>query len=317
MKKSAIFLALVTIVSASMNTVHADDGVDLTASVVPVTQVPAIANNPSNPTSAELTGTLKGMDESQVQQAGIETAEQVRNMPNDIALATGKELPPEQKAKFDVLADQLAQDANQPGFKDRVAAALKGAEHGLERAGIDTVKGIGYAGDIVFSVSLVPFYFGADFVSSMITGHGVITVGDDNNLVGIAGYSGGIASFYYVYAGLKAVGYTMGGLVTMSSMGVVVVNELVCLRLAQDGGTSELDQYCDTNSKILHGIAGGSARFGNKIGSIVHKPIAKACDGVVDAAKWIRHFFHHASEVGDLTPCEPKPSPSPSASLSP
>jgi hypothetical protein len=274
-----------------------------------------LAQTPSNASSAELSRAVENMDEAQVRDAGLAQAEQIRHIPDEMA-AQGTPVSPAVQAKFNRAADELAADANQPGFKDRVLDALKVSESGLVRAGVDIGEGLGYAGSVVVSVSMAPFFFGSDFFSSLVSGHGVITDGGQNNLIEVTGYTGGMATFYYTYVGLKALGYTAATPVLASGLGVVLVNELVCLRLADEGGTTELDQYCSNNTKLLHEIADASARYGDDAGSFLHKPLMKACDGIVDAYHWIIRLFRRGSEMGSLTPCEPVPSPSPSQSPS-
>jgi hypothetical protein len=280
-------------------------------------ETPVLSPNTSSASSAELTRAIQGMDEAQIQQAGLEQAEEIRALPDEMA-KQGTPLSDTQKTRFNQLADQMASDASSPGFKDRIVSALRASESGLKRIAIDTGEGLGYAGTIVFSVSVSPFLFGSDFVSAMITGRGQITVGGNNNLEAILGYSGGLVIYYYLFTALKAAGYyTLNTPVLFSSLAVVVVDKLICTRLADDEGSTELDHFCATNDKIMDDIAGTSARGGNSLGRMVHKPLVKVCDGAVDLYKWLRHVFDRNDPIGSLTPCEPSPSPSVSPSASP
>lgn len=272
--------------------------------------IAALTLNLARADDASIASQLKSMDDSTLRDAGIEQAEQIRQIPNELR-AQGIPVTAEQENNINLAADSLAANANTEGFKDRVVDTMKKAESGLKRAGIDSLKGIGYAGSSVFAASLVPFVFGTDLTSSLIFGKGAITVGSKNNVDAIVGYSGGLAVLYYVNVGLYAIGYTIDATVTSSAAGIYLVSEVVCLEKYQVGANTELDRYCDENSKIMRTILRGSASEANKIGMAIHrplvKPVEKACDGIVDAAKWVTG---HGG--GSKTPCEPKPSPSPS-----
>jgi hypothetical protein len=152
---------------------------------------------------------------------------------------------------------------------------MKKVGHGFERAGLDIAKSIGYLGDGVYAVSNAPMTFGTDFTTGLIFDRGMVSQGNNKGHVGeLVGAGGGIATFYYAYVGLNVVGSAIIGPVTTSSMGVVMVNGLICSNQSPKG-TSELARYCKENNKIMQIITMDSAKAGAFIGKDLHKFFGK------------------------------------------
>jgi hypothetical protein len=220
-------------------------------------------------------------DEADLRDAQLIQADRLRSVPSEL-WAEGIQVTAEQEARFNQLADQTATDANKPGLKQRMSAAFRVAGHGSKRAGILTLEAIGYGGSAVAAAGLAPFAFGVDFTSSLFTGKGVIT-SNQSGSASLAGMIGGAGIWIYTYDVLAVAGLAAEGTILASSLGVVLVNEIVCSQ-SQQG--PELKTYCTRNDQLFRGIGHGAAHGGKIAGSTVHK-------GIVIAAKWVAYPFRH------------------------
>jgi hypothetical protein len=260
-----------------------------------------LAAQPSTASGAELAAQVQQMDPNVVKDAGIQQAEQVRQLPAQMR-AQGIPVSAADEAKANQLADHLASKANEPDFQDKIVDALKKVDNAVIRAGIESLKGIGYAGTAIFSVGVIPFMFGSDFVSAVILGRGPFTDGSKNNWDEFVGTIGGVTAFYYTFLGLQLASVILPGTIMAGSMGIVVGNILFCAH-KEKHGNGEIDQYCKENRKILHVITSQSAKCGDYLGKEVHK-------GLVEALHFVEKPFRKEKP-------EASPSPEPSASPSP
>jgi hypothetical protein len=258
----------------------------------------AISLTVSGARADSLADQVKDASDTDLQAAAQAQAEQLRQLP---AQLNEQNVPvtPAQVDQINKIADQAVAESQEPDFKDKVLKVMKSAEHGLKRIGIDTAKGLGYAGTAVFSASFTPIPFTGDLVMGSILGHGVFSKSDDNNLDTGLGMISGIASMWYLYVGLAAIGYTLEGPMVFSSMGVVITNWLICSHYdKQDGG--ELNQFCSNNIKLSKKILGSSARAGAFLGIHVHI-------GILDAWHFVEKPFKHAPP--QTPPEAPTPNP--------
>jgi len=216
------------------------------------------------------------MEEAKIQAQGVQTAQAVRAIPDELG-AAGVTLSDEDKKQVSDTADAMEAEAKKPGFKDKVIGALRELGHLLDRGAIDAGKGIGYAGSAISAATEAPLSFGTDFTTGLILGHGLISEHEQRLVYQLTGAGGGVASIYYTYAGLGALGFAWATPVTTSAMGIVFVDSLVCMK-ANPTGKSEKDQYCAKNNKIMAVIGNDSAKAGDKSGTLIRRTAIKVGD---------------------------------------
>lgn len=234
----------------------------------------AAADQAKPMSDAQVLSEMQNADENAVRAAGLQTADQIRQIPAELQ-AQGIQTSSEEQAHINAVADQLANEAGKPGFKKTVIQSMKKSRHFLSRVGIDTLKGLGYSGDAVFWACFAPWAFGMDLTTGAVLGRGVISTGAKNSTEEDLGGFGGAITFGYLYTGLASVGFTLYGPILASSLGVVIVDAAVC-RHADDNGNTERDRFCRINEQVIrHAVIGRSARLGEIIGDGIHEGVIK------------------------------------------
>jgi len=225
----------------------------------------------------------KLLDAETVKKAGSAQADQLKKIPGELQ-ANGVDLDPDTAAHISDVADSLKAESAKPGFRSKVVSVLNEISRTMKITEIDTAKAIGITGDVVSAAGNAPVNFGTDLVSSIIMGHGMLTgvelatgkyAGRDKGLEAeLVGAAGGVATTYYSYAGLAALGFSFTNIVSTSAFGVVFVSSEVCAR-ANLKGKSSLDRYCLENAKLANTINSDTARAGATLGTKVHLELLK------------------------------------------
>jgi len=257
-------------------------------------------SSPQENMEVNLPESLKDIDEATLQKSAITQADAIKQIPGELR-AQGVQVSPEQEAQINQVSDKLNADANKPGLKKRMMSDLKKSKKEGEKGGIVVLKGIGWGGEAALGISLAPLSFGTDLVSSMITGKGVFTSGQ-NGLPALVGEIGGITTLYYTVIALDAIGVTFEGPFLASGMIAVVINQFVCPDNLNSKNT-DLKNYCEVNAKIMKTLWGGSAKGGEKLGAEAHK-------GIMISGRWMIKPLRHLKK-------QASPTPAPSASSSP
>ena len=247
----------------------------------------AFADQPKPVSDSDVIAEVQKTDEARIRAAGLQTADQIGQMPGKLR-ENGVDVTNEEQARFKAAAEQLANEANQPGFKEKVIRSLKKSRHGLSRAGIETLKGLGYSGDAVFWACLSPMAFGADLVTGAVLGRGVVSTGSKNGTEDTLAGLGGTLTLGYTYTGLYAIGFTLYAPILATSLGVETVDAFVCQK-ADDAGTTERDRFCHNNEAIRRVIVGHTARAGEIVGDGIHT-------GVMKTVHAIEYPFRHRSD---------------------
>ncbi len=201
------------------------------------------------------------LDPIALQTAAIQQAQRINQVPTELR-AQGVELSPEDDASFHALAHKLETESTRPDFGKKVESALQNVGSDLEKLGIDFLKGVGYAGSTAYSLSIAPLLFGKEFTEGLILGHEA-----DKDLQALWSGSAGIATVYFTFSGLGALGYSYGGPVLATGLGIVAVNVILCARHEQTNPS--LKRYCGGTSHILSVISGVSERTGEKLGEFI------------------------------------------------
>ncbi len=218
-------------------------------------------------------GNTEALQEESLRGAAKKQAAQLKKIPSELA-AQGITLDDETSAGINDAADALEAESLKPGFRSRVVGVLNDIGKAVKIAGEDTGKALGYVGSTAFAVGNVPMDFGTDLISSMIVGRAVLTDRDKNAGAEIAGATGGVASTYYSYVGLSALGFALTDVVTTSAFGIVFIDKEICSK-ADLQGDSDLDHYCLQNAKIMNSITIDSAKAGATIGEKVHSELKR------------------------------------------
>ena len=235
---------------------------------------------------------VQATDEATLQKSAIAQADQVKQIPSELR-AQGIQLSAEQEAQVNQVADKLNAEATKPGLKERMLSDLKKSEKSGKKAGVVIMKGVGWGGEAALGISLAPLTFGTDLVSSMITGKGVFTSGQ-NGLPALASEVGGIVSLYYVIVGLDAIGVTLEGPLLASGLVAGVINQFICLD-SSSTKNAELKNYCAVNAKILKTLWVDPAKGGQSAGAELHK-------GIMASSRWMmKPFLRHKKKASQET----------------
>lgn len=241
-----------------------------------LTMSPVQAAQPPLTSDADVISEVQKTNENAIQAAALRTADQIRQIPGELR-ARGVEVTTEEEARINGVADQISSESSEPEFK--VIQSLRRTRHGLSRAGIDTLKALGYTGDAVSWVSLSPLAFGADLATGAVLGRGVISTGAKNSTEETLGGLGGVLSVGYAYAGLCSIGFTFYGPILASGLGLQITESVIC-RNADTSGKTERDRYCKNSEAIHRVILGRSARMGEIIGDGIHEGIMKTAHAI-------------------------------------
>jgi hypothetical protein len=225
----------------------------------------------------------KLLDAETVKKAGADQADHLKKIPDELQ-ANGVDLDPGTASHISDVADSLKDESSKPGFRSKVVKVLNEISKTLKITEVDTGETIGIAGNVVSAAGNTPINFGTDLVSSIIMGHGMLTgkelatgkyAGRDKSLEAeLVGATGGVATTYYSYAGLAALGFSFTNIVSTSAFGVVFVNGEVCAK-ANLKGKSSLDRYCLENAKLANTINSDTARAGATLGTKIHLELQK------------------------------------------
>jgi len=243
----------------------------------------------------DVTARLQLVDDATLRDAGIEQAQEIRQIPNKLR-AQGIELSTKQEAMIQERADQLAIEASQPNFRHRVHSAMK-------KYGIETLKVVGYTGNLAFAVSLAPPTFVASFVEGLFRGHGLDenTSDEDAQEGAVAVVSGWalVDVLFYQAAGSVAIGVMSG------SVADLIVTAIICQKHNDDADHSGIGQYCHENWALMTDVLDASKDGGGDVGAAIHH-------GILRLIRGIGHLFHHHSKAAP-TITTPTPAPSPQA----
>ena len=191
--------------------------------------------------------------------------------------------------KFNASLTKPAQVSGEAAGPLSAAKEVGGFKEGLLKTGktlghlaIDGVEWVGHIGTGLSAVLQTPTAFGADLVTGLLFGSGVISDQEDHAGLQITGAVSGLSLTTAIISTLNAGAMAVLYPVNMSGLGASLVTGLVC-RNADSKGSTEKDQYCSRSSKVTSVIIGGAASAGAKIGVKIH-------DGILTVAKWFRNL---------------------------
>ena len=241
---------------------------------------------PSPRAREDLRTRISGLSNEALAEAAVRETQGIRQLPEELG-EEGVTLTPEEATGFSKIADSLQAEAHKPGFSAKVTHVLGRIGRGFEKAGLGAAKGLGLIGSGVYAALAAPLVFGTDFTATVIHGPGHEVIARSSLAhPGIAeeleGGAGGLASYYFAFVGLNAVGYATAAPFLSTSLGAIIANLVVCRHvslapehLQEAEPFTEREQYCRANAKLMSAITGNIARAGARAGGKIHSVFKK------------------------------------------